>query len=56
MKDYHIFTLRLEHEMHDKIYNLAHILHNPMAEIIREGIMLRLDGVKKPLTNVDSAI
>lgn len=56
MKDYHVFTLRLDYDMHDEVSNLAHLLRRPMAEIIREGIILRLNQIKKPLTNSDIAI
>ena len=56
MNDYHIFTLRLDEKMHQEVSDFAHIMKKPMAEIIREGIILRLDQIKKPLTSGDSAI
>jgi len=56
MKDYIIYTLRLDEKMHDEVSNLAHMLKVHMADVIREGIILRLNQVKKPLTNSNSAL
>jgi len=56
MKDYVLYTLRLDPKMHDEVSNLSHALKIPMSEIIREGIILRLNQIKKPLTNNNSAL
>lgn len=56
MKDYYIFTLRLDEKMHQEVSDYAHFMKKPMAEIIREGITLRLKQIKNPLTFNDSAI
>jgi hypothetical protein len=56
MKDYYIFTLRLDEKMHDEIRDYAHFMKTSMAELIREGILLRLNQIKKPLTSSDIAI
>ncbi len=56
MKDYVLYTLRLDHKMHDQIRDLAHILKVNMSDVIREGVELRLNQIKKPLTNSNSAL
>ena len=56
MKDYILYTLRLDHKMHEEVSNLAHFLKVHMSDIIREGVNLKLKQVKNPLTNSDSAI
>lgn len=55
-KKYKQLPLRLDEEMYETVRQLAHISRKPMAEIIREGIDLRLKGIKKVLTNEDIAI
>lgn len=56
MKDYILYTLRLDEKMHEEVRNLAHFMKVNMSEIIREGIQLKLNQVKKPLTNGDGAL
>lgn len=56
MKDYYIYTLRLDHKMHQEVSDCAHFMRKHMADIIREGIELRLNQIKKPLTSGDIAI
>ncbi len=56
MKDYYIFTLRLDEKLHKEVSDYAHFMRKSMAELIREGIILRLNQIKNPLTSTDSAI
>jgi hypothetical protein len=56
MKDYYIFTIRLDEKMHQEVSDYAHLLRKSMADIIREGITLRLNQIKNPLTSSDIAI
>lgn len=56
MKDYHLFTLRLEQKMYEEVRNLSHFSRSSIADWIREAINWRLEQIKKPLTNRDSAI
>ena len=56
MKDYVLYTLRLDHKMHEEVSDLAHFLKVHMSEVIREGIELRLNQIKKPLTSRNVAL
>lgn len=56
MKDYVLYTIRLDRNMHTQVSDLAHFRRVHMSEVIREGIQLKLDQIKKPLTNGDSAL
>jgi len=47
MKDYVLYTIRLDHKMHEEVCNLAHFLKIPMSEIIRESINLKLNQIGK---------
>jgi predicted HicB family RNase H-like nuclease len=56
LKDHYVFTLRLEKEMYNDVNNYAHMMRISMADFVREGIILRLNQIKKPLTRDDSTI
>jgi hypothetical protein len=56
MRDYTLYTLRLEQKMHEEVSDLAHFRKVHMSEVIREAIQLKLDQIKKPLTSRDIAL
>jgi hypothetical protein len=56
MKDYILYTLRLDNKMHDQVRDLAHVLKVHMSEVIRDGINLKLEQIKKPLTKRNVAL
>jgi predicted DNA-binding protein len=51
-----IVPIRLDPETHKNLRKLAYLTEVPMAEIIRQGIKIKIEENKKMLTNSDVAI
>jgi len=56
MPPHQVFPLRIPCVMHKELRKLAYLTEVPMAELIREGILLKLNENRKVLTNSDIAI
>jgi len=48
-----IFPVRIDDAMHRELRKCAYLTEVPMSELIREGIKLKIEKIKKMLTNVD---
>lgn len=56
MTNYRILPVRLEEKLYKQLHKLAYLTESSMADIIRQGIKLKLEEYKKVLTNSDIAI
>lgn len=56
MKDEKILPIRIPGALHKELRKLAYLTEISMAELIRQGIVLKLKENKKVLTNSDIAI
>jgi predicted DNA-binding protein len=56
MKEQKIVPIRMDNEMHRELRKLAFLTELPMAHIVRQGIQMRIDEIKKALTSRDIAI
>jgi predicted DNA-binding protein len=56
MKEQKILPIRIDKDMFKELRKLAYLTEKPMAELIRQGIKMKLEENKKVLTNSDIAI
>lgn len=56
MNNVQVLPIRLDEKMYEELREMAYISKRPMAVIVREGIELRMNQIKKVLTNKDIAI
>ena len=51
-----IFPIRIDNEMHKQLRKAAYITALPMSELIRLGTKMKLEEIKKMLTNAESIV
>lgn len=51
-----VVPLRIDSNMHRRLKKASYLTEIPMSEIMREGIEMKLEEMKKVLTNADISV
>lgn len=51
-----IFPIRIDNEMHKQLRKASYITALPMSELIRLGAKMKLEEIKKMLTNAEGIV